>query len=79
MIELKRIDAQGRVVLPPEWRKKIQSNEVFLVEDGDLLLVIPKDNPNLKKYFKFLQADIPPEIYSDFHKLKDYLLSGDKL
>jgi bifunctional DNA-binding transcriptional regulator/antitoxin component of YhaV-PrlF toxin-antitoxin module len=79
MIELKKIDSQGRVVLPPEWRKKIRSNEVFLVEDGDLLLVIPKDDPNLSKYFQFLKVEIPPDIYSDYHKLKDYLLSGGKV
>ncbi len=78
MIELKKIDSQGRVVLPPIWRKKLQSNEVFLVEDGNVLLVIPKDDPDLSKYFEFLKIDIPAEIYSDYHQLKDFLLGGPK-
>ncbi len=78
MIELKKIDSQGRVVLPPIWRKKLQSNEVFLVEDGNVLLVIPKDDPDLSKYFEFLKIDIPTEIYSDYHQLKDFLLGGPK-
>ncbi len=78
MIELKKIDSQGRVVLPPIWRKRLLSNEVFLVEDGKVLLVIPKDDPDLSKYFAFLKIDIPDEIYSDYHQLKIFLLGGPK-
>lgn len=78
MIELKKIDSQGRVVLPPIWRKKLHSNEIFLVEDGNVLLVIPKDDPDLSKYFEFLKIDIPSKIYSDYHQLKNFLLGGKK-
>ena len=77
LIELKKIDSHGRVVLPPVWRKKLQSNEVFIVEDGNVLLVIPKDDPDLSRYIDFLKLDISPEIYSDYHQLKNYLL-GDR-
>ncbi len=76
MIEIKRIDAQGRLVLPPAWRKKLQSNEVLVVEDGNLLLIIPKGDPDLSKYLEFVKIDIPPDVYSDYHRLKEHLLSG---
>ena len=76
MIEIKRLDAQGRLVLPPSWRKKLQSNEVLIIEDGNVLLLIPKGDPDLSKYLEFIKVDIPPEIYSNYHQLKEHLLSG---
>jgi bifunctional DNA-binding transcriptional regulator/antitoxin component of YhaV-PrlF toxin-antitoxin module len=76
MIEIKRVDSQGRIVLPPSWRKKLQSNEVLVVEDGNLLLLIPKGDPDLSKYLEFVKVDIPSDIYSNYHQLKEHLLSG---
>ncbi len=75
MVELKRVDPQGRLLLPSSWRKRIKSKEVIIVEDGDVLIVFPKDNPDLSKYKDFIHVEIPPEVYSDYHELKKFLLS----
>lgn len=72
----KKIDSQGRVVLPATWRKKLQHNEVLIVEDGNILIIIPKEDPDLSKYIESIQADIPIEAYSDYHRLKEYLLGA---
>lgn len=77
MIEIKKIDSQGRVILPAKWRNKLPSNEIVFVEDGNNLLIIPKDDPDLSKYIDSIKIDIPSDKFSDYKLLKNFLLSGD--
>ncbi|MHA1972601.1 MAG: AbrB/MazE/SpoVT family DNA-binding domain-containing protein [Candidatus Hodarchaeales archaeon] len=72
------MDSQGRVTLPPSWRKRIHSSEVIMIEDGDLILLIPKGQSKLQKYFDFIKTEVLPDIYADYHQLKNYLRRGHK-
>jgi DNA-binding transcriptional regulator/RsmH inhibitor MraZ len=66
-VTIKRIDPQGRVVLPLDFRKKIKSGVVFLVERDDKLEVFPGD-ADLSKYFDSVEADVTS--FGDYHALR---------
>ncbi|AIG98386.1 hypothetical protein AFULGI_00016240 [Archaeoglobus fulgidus DSM 8774] len=52
-VEIKKVDNQGRIILPLDWRKEElkDSNEVFIVREKGVLKIIPKKKPDLTKYF----------------------------
>lgn len=56
-VEVKRIDSQGRLVLPKSWREK-WGNEVILIELDDRIEIIPRKKPKLSKFFDIIDADI---------------------
>lgn len=52
-IEIKKVDRQGRIVLPLDWRKEElkRSDEVIIVKEKGILKIIPKKKADLTKYF----------------------------
>ena len=76
MAQIKKVDEQGRISLPAGWRaSKLQgSDEVVLVERGELLLVKPKGKPDLTKHFDTVEVDLDPRDLSDYSKLKNTIL-----
>jgi len=52
-IEVRKVDEQGRVLLPSEWRAKElgQAKEVIIMSQGDHLKIIPKKKVDLTKFF----------------------------
>lgn len=52
-IEVRKVDGQGRVLLPSEWRTKElgKAKEVIIMSQGDQLRIIPKKKVDLTKYF----------------------------
>ena len=51
-----KVDARGRVVLPPDWRNEElkDSNEVFIIKEKGILKVIPKKKVDLTQFFDTL-------------------------
>ena len=58
-MEVKRIDSQGRIVIPRSWREK-WGNEVIIVELDDRLEILPRKKPNLSKFFDILEVNFKP-------------------
>ncbi len=56
-VEVRRIDPQGRLVLPKSWREKWGS-EVILIELDDRIEIIPRKKPKLSKFFDIMDVDI---------------------
>lgn len=52
-VEIKKVDKQGRIILPLDWRKKElkDNDEVFIIKEKGVLKIIPKKKPDLTKYF----------------------------
>lgn len=52
-IEVKKVDRQGRVVLPAEWRREElgDAEEVFLIRGKGYIKLVPKRRPDITKYF----------------------------
>lgn len=57
--EVRKVDSQGRVVLPHKWREKElkETDEVILFEDEGILKIIPKKKIDLTKFFDSIEFD----------------------
>lgn len=77
-MEIRKIDSQGRLSLPVEWRREElgDSNEVYVFRDGESLVVRPRREPDLAKHFDSVPVDAEPEAFQDYHRLKKELLKG---
>ncbi|AEC51945.1 hypothetical protein PNA2_1029 [Pyrococcus sp. NA2] len=67
-MEVKRIDSQGRIVLPKEWRKR-WGNEVILIEFEDKIEILPRRRPKLSEFFDIIEVeDIGEDIEKELLK-----------
>jgi len=71
MLEMvtKKIDAQGRLVLPHEWRVRAlkETDEVLLLMFDDHIKIVPR-NIDLSRYVDSIEVDV--ENFADYHKLR---------
>jgi DNA-binding transcriptional regulator/RsmH inhibitor MraZ len=69
---VKKVDAQGRVALPAKWRARElrNTNEVVVVERGNVLLLKPRTKPDLTKHFDAATVTVDPIAFSDYSRLK---------
>ncbi|MBE8539358.1 AbrB/MazE/SpoVT family DNA-binding domain-containing protein [Geoglobus acetivorans] len=61
VVEVKKIDSQGRIVLPKEWRERWGS-EVILIEFEDRIEILPKRKPKLSQFFDIIEAEIREDV-----------------
>lgn len=73
---VRKIDTQGRVSIPIEWRKEAMKGvkEVLIVEYPDKLEIIPKKVVDLTEFFDSVEVDFA--LTSDYHELKKRLLGA---
>ncbi len=57
VVEVKKVDSQGRIVLPKEWRERWGS-EVLLIEFEDRIEILPKRKPKLSQFFDIIEAEV---------------------
>lgn len=57
--ELRKVDSQGRIVLPQYWREKElkDNDEVIIMEEKGILKIIPKKKIDLTQFFDTLEYD----------------------
>jgi AbrB family looped-hinge helix DNA binding protein len=57
--EIRKVDSQGRIVLPHKWREKELKNgdEVIIMEEEGILKIIPKKKIDLTQFFDTLEYD----------------------
>ena len=65
----KKIDAQGRLVLPREWRVSAlkETDEVVLLIFDDHIKIVPR-NIDLSRYIDSVEVDV--ENFADYHELR---------
>jgi bifunctional DNA-binding transcriptional regulator/antitoxin component of YhaV-PrlF toxin-antitoxin module len=61
IVEVKRIDNQGRLVLPKRWRER-WGDEVILIELEDRIEVLPRRKPNLSQFFDLIEMEIKEDL-----------------
>jgi len=66
-VTIKRIDSQGRITLPPSFRRKVKGGIVLLVELDEKLEVYP-GGADLSKYFDSVEVDV--KNFEDYHALR---------
>ncbi len=57
--EIKKVDSQGRIVLPRNWREKElkDGDEVIIMEEEGILKIIAKKKIDLTQFFDKLEYD----------------------
>jgi AbrB family looped-hinge helix DNA binding protein len=65
-VVIKRVDIQGRIVIPKEWRDKFNTDEFILVLKDDRIELYPRVS-NLTKLIDSINVE---ELPSDWHELK---------
>lgn len=57
--EIRKVDSQGRIVLPHKWRENElkDGDEVIIMEEEGILKIIPKKKVDLTQFFDTLEYD----------------------
>ena len=77
-VEERRVDSQGRVSLPSEWRRTHlnQEGEVVIVNMGEELIIKAKKAQRLSEFFDSVEVELKSDL-SDWHRVKNELLRGE--
>ncbi|MFH0849603.1 MAG: AbrB/MazE/SpoVT family DNA-binding domain-containing protein [Candidatus Bathyarchaeota archaeon] len=77
-MEERKVDSQGRVSLPAEWRKEHLDAEgdVVIVYMGEELLIRAKKSQRLSEFFDSVDIELRSDL-SDWHRVKEELLRGE--
>ena len=67
-VEVKKIDSQGRIILPADWCESEvdESRELFIIKRKGYLKIIPKRKVDLTQYFDKIDLFLPFELFSSF-------------
>ncbi|ATZ61736.2 MAG: hypothetical protein BME93_01935 [Methanosarcinales archaeon Met12] len=68
-VEIKKIDSQGRIVLPVSWRRR-KGNEMVIIEGEKKIEVFPRD-ADLTKYVDSVEVEV--DNFEDYHKMRKEL------
>jgi len=69
-VEIKKIDSQGRVVLPISWRRRMKEDEVVVIEEKTKVEIFPRD-VDLSKYVDSVEVDV--DNFEDYHEMRKEL------
>ncbi len=58
----KKVDKQGRLVLPKEWRKKYAGRRVTIKIEDDLMIIKPHKPVDITKFFDRIEVDIKSDL-----------------
>lgn len=72
---VKRIDQQGRISIPIEWRRAWKSDKVVLRRRGDTIEVTPIEPVSPSSLFDSIEVDDEVDL-TDPHSLKRTLLES---
>ncbi|KKK46027.1 hypothetical protein LCGC14_1302820 [marine sediment metagenome] len=76
--EIRKVDSQGRIVLPLKWRERELKNgeEVLVIEDEGILKIIPQKKIDLTQFFDSLEFDEDLiEKLEDWSDFENHLLN----
>lgn len=66
----RKIDSQGRIVLPVEWRRKVlKGDKVVVLEFDDRIEIYPV-KADLSQFIDAVDITISEETYLDYHRLR---------
>jgi len=66
-MKITRIDSQGGIVLPKDWRER-WGNEVVLIEFDDRIEIIPRRKPKLSQFFDIIEVDVKEDVEKEILK-----------
>ena len=66
---IKKLDRQGRIVVPKEWRDRNPGDRVLLSLGDSRIVLTPVDEVDLTEYFDSLEVDIESDL-SDWNGVR---------
>jgi bifunctional DNA-binding transcriptional regulator/antitoxin component of YhaV-PrlF toxin-antitoxin module len=80
VLSVRRVDGEGRISLPRDWRSKSLrgEKEVVVLEQDDALVIRPRRKIDITRYFDSVQVDVDPAVFEDYGLLKHALLKQGK-
>jgi AbrB family looped-hinge helix DNA binding protein len=66
-VEIKPVDAQGRIILPKAWRNRLKTKNVMIIDDNDRLEIRPAD-VDLARFVDAVEVDA--DHFDDYHQLR---------
>ena len=70
---VKRVDGQGRIVIPKKWREKyLKDRRVIMRIRGDVIEIMPERVFDLTRFFDSIEVDVRSDL-ADWHKVKKEL------
>jgi bifunctional DNA-binding transcriptional regulator/antitoxin component of YhaV-PrlF toxin-antitoxin module len=78
LVEIRKVDSQGRLILPSDWRAKElpESGEVYIVKQKGYLKVIPRRAVDLQKFFD--KADLGIDSIGNWNNFERKLAEKEK-
>ncbi len=75
-VEVRKVDRQGRLVLPPDWRESElgDSREVLVIKGRGYLKLIPRRRRDLTRFFD--SVDLGVEAIADWAEFESELSGG---
>ena len=75
-IEVRKIDPQGRLLIPGDWRREVLrgSSEVVIMKFRDHIKVAPLTKRSLTEFFDTVEVDVSPEVFMDYHRLRAFMM-----
>jgi bifunctional DNA-binding transcriptional regulator/antitoxin component of YhaV-PrlF toxin-antitoxin module len=69
-VEVKKVDARGRLILPADWREAElnESKELYIIKRKGYLKIVPKQRVDLT--LNFDKADLGVEAIGDWKQFK---------
>ena len=66
-VEIKSVDAQGRIILPKAWRNRLKTQRVMIIDEDDRLEIRPADHD----LARFVDAvEVEGDHFDDYHSLR---------
>lgn len=70
---IKRVDGQGRIVIPKKWREKyLKGRRVIMRIKEDVIEIMPEKMFDLTRFFDSIEVDVRSDL-ADWHKVKKEL------
>ena len=66
-VEIKKVDSQGRVVLPVAWRRRMRCDEVVVVEEKAKVEIFQRD-VDLSNYVDSVEVEV--DNFEDYHEMR---------
>lgn len=66
----RKIDSQGRIVLPVAWRRKVVNSDKVVVLAFDDRIEIYPGEADLSQFIDAVDIPISEETYLDYHRLR---------
>jgi len=78
-VEERSVDAQGRVSLPSEWRRRHLDHDgkVTLIQNGEEIIIKPIKATKISEVFDTIPVDLESDL-GDWKRVKRELLKGDE-